>query len=259
MSARLSSALSLPTASPSTEMASSKLKKSGTSDQSDRPEKPAPKSEAQSETFGKGIIGFYEARNLVHLTNLTNQKSLHPKSEVPSETSMHQSSSTFGKGIGFYEAGYSEDSCDNTMGDDYVPPVFVENVAGLASGMNYLGIQGISLATIGVENFDIFVDTNDRFSIAINPNMDANGATESEADDGEGRGSWGIFNALCQKVLNSANRALHNEEIEREPVALDSLQMPPSPVLECPRVSVPPGEPLQNQEKLMPPRREIYP
>ncbi|KAJ7889051.1 hypothetical protein B0H14DRAFT_2561901 [Mycena olivaceomarginata] len=47
----LSSALSLPTASPSTEMAPSKLKKSGISDQSDQPEKPAPKSEAPSETL----------------------------------------------------------------------------------------------------------------------------------------------------------------------------------------------------------------
>ncbi|KAJ7481944.1 hypothetical protein FB451DRAFT_139288 [Mycena latifolia] len=95
-------------------------------------------------------------------------------------------------------------------------------IAGLSSGMNHLSLQGISLACLGAENFDIFLDVNDRFLININPRMPA--ATEA-ADDGRSDDnitkSWDVFNALCQKVLRSANRALHTDDIERDPVPLD--------------------------------------
>ncbi|KAJ6597707.1 hypothetical protein DFH09DRAFT_1399391 [Mycena vulgaris] len=42
-------------------------------------------------------------------------------------------------------------------------------VAGLSSGMNHLSLQGISLSSLGPENFDIFLDLNDRFLISIDP------------------------------------------------------------------------------------------
>ncbi|KAJ7269054.1 hypothetical protein C8J57DRAFT_1509267 [Mycena rebaudengoi] len=131
-------------------------------------------------------------------------------------------------------------------------------VGGLASGMNYLAIQGISFAAMGVKNFDIFLDSDDRFLISINPCMA--GATDSEAEEEEDDGSWRILNALCQKVLHSANRALHNEDIDREPVALDSFRTPrvskPTPLL---ITSGPSGaaEPQQIEERpALPPRRE---
>ncbi|KAJ7659447.1 hypothetical protein B0H17DRAFT_342318 [Mycena rosella] len=74
-------------------------------------------------------------------------------------------------------------------------------IAGLSSGMNHLSVQGVLLASLGAENFDIFLDINDRFLISINPHIAA------EMDVGEDRRpednttrSWDVFNVLCSKV-----------------------------------------------------------
>ncbi|KAJ7833529.1 hypothetical protein B0H14DRAFT_2591434 [Mycena olivaceomarginata] len=91
-------------------------------------------------------------------------------------------------------------------------------IAGVSSGMNHLGIQGISLASLGVENFDIFLDINDRFLISINPSMSTIMDVDEPEDDTR---FWDVFNALCQKVLRSANRVLHDENIERNAVILE--------------------------------------
>ncbi|KAJ7844298.1 hypothetical protein B0H13DRAFT_2411771 [Mycena leptocephala] len=88
------------------------------------------------------------------------------------------------------------------------------------AGMNYLSVQGLfmSKATIGAKNFDIFLDINDRFLISINLPM----PSESDAVDGQ-QGeddltrSWNVFNGLCQRILRSANRLLHDDAIELEP------------------------------------------
>ncbi|KAJ6597706.1 hypothetical protein DFH09DRAFT_1399389 [Mycena vulgaris] len=93
-------------------------------------------------------------------------------------------------------------------------------VAGLSSGMNHLSVQGISLAPLGVENFDIFLDLNDRFLISVNPPTSSVGVTEDRHQEDNTTIPWDVFNALCQKVLRSANRVLHNEDIERSPVVL---------------------------------------
>ncbi|KAJ7868171.1 hypothetical protein B0H13DRAFT_2670332 [Mycena leptocephala] len=98
-------------------------------------------------------------------------------------------------------------------------------IEGLSAGMNHLSVQGISLASIGVENFDIFLDVGDRFLLSINPR-------DQEDEDSDASGfqqlhenkSWDVFNALCQKVLMSANRALHNEQINRNPAILDIVR-----------------------------------
>ncbi|KAJ7613984.1 hypothetical protein FB45DRAFT_260281 [Roridomyces roridus] len=86
-------------------------------------------------------------------------------------------------------------------------------VAGLSSGMNYLDAQGITVP--GVENFDVFLDVNDRFLFSID-------FPPSDPDTTENRdvanGAWNLFNVLCQKVLRSANLVLHDEDIERTPV-----------------------------------------
>ncbi|KAJ6597683.1 hypothetical protein DFH09DRAFT_1023016 [Mycena vulgaris] len=99
-------------------------------------------------------------------------------------------------------------------------------VAGLSSGMNYLSVQGISLASLGVENFDIFLDLNDRFLISVNPPTSMGIVTEDRLPEDNTAISWDIFNALCEKVLRSANRVLHNQDIERKPVALDLSSRP---------------------------------
>ncbi|KAJ6548773.1 hypothetical protein B0H19DRAFT_1162001 [Mycena capillaripes] len=74
-------------------------------------------------------------------------------------------------------------------------------IAGLSSGMNHLNVQGIFPASLGIKNFDVFLDVNDRFLISINP------PTSTNADDPEDppqrdntTSSWNVFNALCQKV-----------------------------------------------------------
>ncbi|KAJ7481977.1 hypothetical protein FB451DRAFT_139611 [Mycena latifolia] len=141
-------------------------------------------------------------------------------------------------------------------------------IAGLSSGMNHLSVQGISLAPLGVENFDIFLDVNDRFLISINPHMSTAG---DSADDPEPeyhtRKSWDVFNALCQKVLRSANRVLHNEDIQRNPLILDLTRRRSDPQISLGLPSSPSSQSLQFSEASssenpsvrqspVPPRRE---
>ncbi|KAF7333458.1 hypothetical protein MVEN_02361900 [Mycena venus] len=99
-------------------------------------------------------------------------------------------------------------------------------VAGLSSGMDHLTTQGISLASLGAENFDIFLDIDDRFLISINLRMSIEPDGEPEGNTSR---SWDVLNALCQMVLRSANRALYNENIERDPVALELSHRPSAP------------------------------
>ncbi|KAJ7649757.1 hypothetical protein FB45DRAFT_2162 [Roridomyces roridus] len=85
-------------------------------------------------------------------------------------------------------------------------------IAGLSAGINYLAVQGLAVPS-KVESFDVFLDVNDRFLFCINPSMDTDASLQQDGTD-----AWKIFNALCQKVLRSANRVLHDEDIERIPV-----------------------------------------
>ncbi|KAJ7657502.1 hypothetical protein B0H17DRAFT_1145879 [Mycena rosella] len=90
----------------------------------------------------------------------------------------------------------------------------------LQSGMNHLSVHGISMAALGVENFDIFLDVNDRFLISLNPQLSREvDAPDLQVGDNTFR-SWDVFNALCRKVLRSANHLLHTENIERDPLTL---------------------------------------
>ncbi|KAJ6560025.1 hypothetical protein B0H19DRAFT_1375925 [Mycena capillaripes] len=96
-------------------------------------------------------------------------------------------------------------------------------IAGLSAGMNHLCLQGISLGSMGVENFDVFLDVDDRFLISINPHLPDYPVEFQESQEDR---SWHVFNALCQKVLLSANRLIHvdREEMDRHPTTLDSLR-----------------------------------
>ncbi|KAJ7649833.1 hypothetical protein FB45DRAFT_1049994 [Roridomyces roridus] len=94
-------------------------------------------------------------------------------------------------------------------------------VAGLSSGINYLSTQDLPLA-LGAAHFDVFLDVNDRFLLSINPPSSTPGPTQR---DGSG---WTLFNALCQKVLRSANRLLHDDDIERTPVVFKPTSVPNS-------------------------------
>ncbi|KAJ7768539.1 hypothetical protein B0H16DRAFT_1520155, partial [Mycena metata] len=127
-------------------------------------------------------------------------------------------------------------------------------IAGISSGMNYLSLQGISLASLSVENFDVFSDVDDRFLIGINPTISReNKVTNSEP--------WDLFIALCRKALISANRIVYSDEMERDTSILD---LPPSSnpntnTTELVRISHASGPPALDQGKqtsFASPRRE---
>ncbi|KAF8146010.1 hypothetical protein K438DRAFT_531195 [Mycena galopus ATCC 62051] len=135
-------------------------------------------------------------------------------------------------------------------------------IVALSSGMNHLSVQGISMSALGVENFDVFLDVNDRFLIGINPRMSTEVDASNEDPEDNATTSWNVFNALCQKVLRSANRVLHNEDIERDPVIIDSAPRPSMPQKSAPyAVSSqffysPRSQDHSEHEPSFPPRRE---
>ncbi|KAJ7333440.1 hypothetical protein DFH08DRAFT_881215 [Mycena albidolilacea] len=97
-------------------------------------------------------------------------------------------------------------------------------IAGLSAGMNHLSVQGISLGSMGVENFDIFLDMDDRFVICPHPRS----LVEGDTAPGQEGSAWTVFNALCQKTLMSANRVLYHDEIKRDSAILDVVQSRPA-------------------------------
>ncbi|KAJ7814548.1 hypothetical protein B0H14DRAFT_3878670 [Mycena olivaceomarginata] len=132
-------------------------------------------------------------------------------------------------------------------------------VAGISAGINHLCVRGLSVGAMGPENFDIFLDVDDRFLISINPRSPRGGddtANLREEDDT----SWDIFNSLCQKVLVSANRVLYQEDIIRDPVTEDLLRLSPisenSAATPLSSVGAAPLQNLQKEEPTVPPRRE---
>ncbi|KAJ7038662.1 hypothetical protein C8F04DRAFT_1088267 [Mycena alexandri] len=94
-------------------------------------------------------------------------------------------------------------------------------VAGFAAGLNYLDVQGLAVANMGVQNFDVLLDINDRFILSVNPEWTP---TDLVSDEHSANGTaWNVFNALCAKVLRSANHVIHAQEIERDPVPFERL------------------------------------
>ncbi|KAJ7143893.1 hypothetical protein C8R44DRAFT_724901 [Mycena epipterygia] len=141
-------------------------------------------------------------------------------------------------------------------------------IAGLSAGLNHINDQDISMTSLGAElrqNFDIFLDVNDRFLISISPpvSTEAEAGDSRQLDDNATR-LWHIFNALCQRVLRSANRALHTENIERTPVIPDIPRRPPDlqKSLASTSVALPETHESSSSHKLpenepsVPPRRE---
>ncbi|KAJ6597681.1 hypothetical protein DFH09DRAFT_1399342 [Mycena vulgaris] len=137
-----------------------------------------------------------------------------------------------------------------------------EMIAGLSSGLNHLSTRGIPLASLGVENFDVFLDIDDRFLISINPEISTNQevAEDVELEDDTNR-SWDIFHGLCEKgrrhffhprlpvdlrrfykVLRSAN----HQDIERHPMFIY-----PSPAPSIARKS-PPASRLSSESESVP-------
>ncbi|KAJ7116209.1 hypothetical protein C8R43DRAFT_1038328 [Mycena crocata] len=137
-------------------------------------------------------------------------------------------------------------------------------IAGLASGMNHLAVQGVSLASMRPQDFDILLDVDDRFLICANqrvPEVAPKEDVEMEDKDKDTK-TWTVFNALCQTVLRSANRILHEEDIPRNPPILSLKRRPPilraSSKSKSPSDSASASTPLspQHSSKTEPSRRE---
>ncbi|KAF8207764.1 hypothetical protein K438DRAFT_2074767 [Mycena galopus ATCC 62051] len=93
------------------------------------------------------------------------------------------------------------------------------------AGMNHILFHGVSLGSMGADDFDIFLDVEDRFVIDINPrrpDSDEEDITEFQALEA----TWIVFNAVCEKRLMAANRVLHHEEINRDPAILSDVIHP---------------------------------
>ncbi|KAJ6510465.1 hypothetical protein C8R45DRAFT_389650 [Mycena sanguinolenta] len=138
-------------------------------------------------------------------------------------------------------------------------------VAGLSAGLNHLLVQGVFARPrqMGLKNFDIFLDVDDRFVICVHPRSREEERDTTQFQEGEGD-TWIVLNALCNKTLTSANRVLHHEEITRDPVILSLLdvQRPRLAVSEnlmatplLPFGSAASLESIQ-EELVVPPRRE---
>ncbi|KAJ6510440.1 hypothetical protein C8R45DRAFT_388665 [Mycena sanguinolenta] len=127
-------------------------------------------------------------------------------------------------------------------------------VAGLSAGLNYLLVQGVFVRRMGVQNFDISLDIDDRFVISVHPRLlEEEESDTTECQDRE-RNVWVIFNALCNKTLTSANRVLHHEDFPRDPAILDGI--PLRSTAESP-VSLTSSGSASSQEGIdVPPRRE---
>ncbi|KAF8217724.1 hypothetical protein K438DRAFT_8266 [Mycena galopus ATCC 62051] len=83
-------------------------------------------------------------------------------------------------------------------------------MAELAAGLNYLFVQGVCLGSMGAENFDVLLDVDDRFGIIIDPPEEGVLTRHAPANFQEREeNAWVVFTALCQKILISANRAVH--------------------------------------------------
>ncbi|KAJ7150070.1 hypothetical protein C8R43DRAFT_1191919 [Mycena crocata] len=98
-------------------------------------------------------------------------------------------------------------------------------VAGLSkSGTNHLDVQGISLALMRPENFDRLLDIDDRFVLSISPSISSENHVDPRSQpQNDTESYWNLLNALCQKLLPSANYVLHNENIDRDPEKLNRL------------------------------------
>ncbi|KAF7361287.1 hypothetical protein MSAN_01161200 [Mycena sanguinolenta] len=129
-------------------------------------------------------------------------------------------------------------------------------VAGLSAGLNYLFVQGVFVRRMGVENFDISLDVDDRFVISVHPRL----PEEEEGDTAEygdrERNAWVVFNALCNKTLTSANRVLYPEGIPREPAILDVGRAASEKSMSPSQLSFGSPASLQITQGLQVPRRE---
>ncbi|KAF7358890.1 hypothetical protein MSAN_01229300 [Mycena sanguinolenta] len=125
-------------------------------------------------------------------------------------------------------------------------------VAEVSAGISHLCMQGVWPKSMGVANFHILADAEDRFLVLINaPQQEVKTVAPQEPEDN----ALAIFNGLLDKTLMSANRVLHKEKIKRDPAIPDSKR--PSFVAgNSGVVSASGSQTTQVDELGVPPRRE---
>ncbi|KAJ7815879.1 hypothetical protein B0H14DRAFT_3475783 [Mycena olivaceomarginata] len=92
-------------------------------------------------------------------------------------------------------------------------------IAEISAGISHLCTQGVWLRSMGVANFHILVDPEDRFFILIDAPQaqEVDTAAPQEPEDT----ALVVFNALLNKTFISTNRVLHKENIKRDPAIPD--------------------------------------
>ncbi|KAJ7176477.1 hypothetical protein C8R46DRAFT_37867 [Mycena filopes] len=130
-------------------------------------------------------------------------------------------------------------------------------IAGLASGMHYLSLQGISFASLSVQNFDIFCDVDERFLVSINPKLPSGNDTDVESKP------YGLFVDLIRKTFRSISHTLYDDEVEPDNEVLNWSTSPNSSITELPRglprvheLRSSASDKIREQPRSAPPRRE---
>ncbi|KAF5351345.1 hypothetical protein D9758_007998 [Tetrapyrgos nigripes] len=79
-------------------------------------------------------------------------------------------------------------------------------VGGVAAGLDYLStVVGVSLGAIGEENFEVYITKGDQVKVGLGSCKFDSGSKDAVAD-------WELFNDLCTKLFEDANRLLYNKE-----------------------------------------------
>ncbi|KAF5351287.1 hypothetical protein D9758_007996 [Tetrapyrgos nigripes] len=79
-------------------------------------------------------------------------------------------------------------------------------VGGLSAGLDYLStVVGVSLGAIGKENFEVYITKGDQVKVGLGSCKFESGSKDAVAD-------WELFNDLCTKLFEDANRLLYNKE-----------------------------------------------
>ncbi|KAJ7054443.1 hypothetical protein C8F01DRAFT_490469 [Mycena amicta] len=94
-------------------------------------------------------------------------------------------------------------------------------VGELAAGLNYLHLQRIPVQRIQITHFNVLFDSDQKFLIALDPAaLDQAPVSSSPVQVGIDV-LWRHFNELCELVLKSANRLIHDDDVERDPDVVD--------------------------------------
>ncbi|KAF5352061.1 hypothetical protein D9758_009399 [Tetrapyrgos nigripes] len=88
-------------------------------------------------------------------------------------------------------------------------------IGGLSAGLDYLStVIDVPLSTVGRDNYEVYITNGNQVKIGLGCyKTGRHGEDGSEAD-------WVLFNDLCSKLFNDANRLLYKEDIDRNEASI---------------------------------------